>query len=142
MTPPPHTDNCIYPAQPDGGIGVFHAALRRHHFIRIYLAPDIPPGPTGRERAAVTDTHTARIYLSEALSPAEMRAAVVHELAHLAHPECDEETVEYIAACSLVPLADADAVNAGACAHEVAARLHVDAELVEARAEGLRLLAG
>ncbi len=130
-----------HPAEPDGGIGVFHTALHRHRMIQIFLAPHIPADEHGRERGAVTDRATGRIFLAETLSLGEMRAAVVHELAHLAHPDADESTVEHITACSLVPAADARAVHDGACPQEVAARLSVDAELVECRAEGLRPLA-
>lgn len=126
------------------GLPVLVAALRRTRTITIRLvdnfddfaaAAGVPPTPEGY--AGLTSIETGEVYLDANSNDGELRSSLMHELGHLVDPDASEEEVEMRTAEMLIPLAEALRAQHTGDHHAVAARCHVDTQLVRTRIRGL-----
>lgn len=89
-------------------------------------------------RCGVADRERGVVLLNAAHGFGKRRATLLHELLHLACPDCDDDEVEQATAAALVPTREATAVVLGtADVEQVAARVDVDPQLVRARIAAL-----
>lgn len=123
----------------DDVLGMLCDVVSRHGTLTVALAE---PARIG-DRCGVVDRVNAIVLLNAGHKHGKRRATLLHELLHLACPDCDDDEVEDRTAATLVPLRDAAAVARGVEDPEkVARRLDVDPQLVRQRVSGLAVVHG
>lgn len=132
---PPAPSNHALPPNPL--IAPFRSVLRTHRMIAFIY---VEPGGLGGRRCGeviVTPRDGAYVYLDDGCTDGEYTATIGHEIAHLADPhEQDETVIEGRAAAMLVPLHDAMTARTHDEIEAVARRHGVDPKLVRARVRG------
>lgn len=114
-------------SSPDPVLPMLIGALEQRRILTLVLADDL------NGRCGLTNKTDAVVFLDRHNTPGEMRATIIHELMHLLQPGWPEEKVEAIVAEMLVPLPAALTARRHGSFEDVAARLGVDAQLVQAR---------